>query len=97
MVGEFYAKAVGKPDIHYRVQGAGPPVTLVHGVGANLGSWDEVAERMQERFRIVRMDLAGHGKSGPIRSARGLQDFADDVRRVWDHLGLSTTLRGAKL
>ena len=24
MVGEFYAKAVGKPDIHYRVQGAGP-------------------------------------------------------------------------
>jgi pimeloyl-ACP methyl ester carboxylesterase len=36
---------------------------------------------------IVGMDLAGHGKSGPIRSARGLQEFADDVRRVWDHLG----------
>jgi (E)-2-((N-methylformamido)methylene)succinate hydrolase len=90
MVGEFYAKAVGKPDIGYRVEGTGPPVTLVYGVGANLGSWDEVTRRMQERFCIVGMDLAGHGKSGSIRSARGLQEFADDVRRVWNHLGLST-------
>jgi 1-deoxyxylulose-5-phosphate synthase len=90
MVSEFYAKAVGKPDIGYRVEGTGPPVILVYGVGANLGSWDEVTRRMQERFCIVGMDLAGHGKSGPIRSARGLQEFADDVRRFWDHLGLST-------
>ena len=82
---------MGKPDIDYRVDGTGPHVTLVHGVGANLGSWDEVTERMQEHFQIVRMDLVGHGKSGPIRCPRGLQDFADDVRRVWDHLGLSTT------
>src|SRR5262249_23758043 len=91
MVGEFYAQAAGKPDIRYRVEGTGPRVTLVHGVGANLGSWDEVTQRMQTRFRVVRVDLAGHGKSGPIRGARGLQDFADDVRRVWDHVGLSTT------
>jgi hypothetical protein len=42
MVREFYVKAVGKPDIQYRVDGTGPHVTLVHGVGANLGSWDEV-------------------------------------------------------
>jgi pimeloyl-ACP methyl ester carboxylesterase len=91
MIGEFYAKAVGKPDIHYQVEGTGPAVTLVHGVGANLGSWDEVAQLMHARFCIVRMDLAGHGKSGRIRSARGLQDFADDVRRVWDHVGLSST------
>jgi pimeloyl-ACP methyl ester carboxylesterase len=91
MVGEFYAKAAGKPDIRYRVEGTGPLVTLVHGVGANLGSWNEVTQRMQTRFRVVRVDLAGHGKSGPIRGARCLQDFADDVRRVWDHVGLSTT------
>jgi len=91
MIGEFYVKAADKPDIRYRVDGTGPAVTLVHGVGANLGSWDDVAQRMQECFRVIRMDLAGHGKSGPIRSARGLKDFADDVRRVWDDLDLSTT------
>lgn len=91
MNGSFYAKATGKPDIHYKVEGDGPVVTLVHGVGANQESWDDVAARMQTRYRIVRMDLAGHGKSGPIQGALSLEDFADDVRRVWDDLGLEST------
>jgi 3-oxoadipate enol-lactonase len=91
MSGTSYAKAPGQPDIHYRVEGSGPAVTLVHGVGANLNSWDEVAARMQGQHRIIRMDLAGHGKSGPIRGSRSLDDFASDVRRVWDDLGLETT------
>jgi pimeloyl-ACP methyl ester carboxylesterase len=88
MAETFHVKASGKPDIHGRVEGHGPPVTLVHGVGASLDSWDEVAGYMRERYRIIRLDLAGHGQSGPIRGDRALSDFADDVRRVWDHLGL---------
>lgn len=91
MTSTFYVKAAGKPDIRYTVDGSGPVATLVHGVGANLESWDEVTLCMRQRFRIVRMDLAGHGRSGPIHGERSLQDFADDVCRVWDHLGLTTT------
>lgn len=91
MTGTHHAKAPGRPDIHYRVEGNGPALTLVHGVGANLDSWDAVAARLQQHFRVVRMDLAGHGKSGPIRGARTLDDFAADVRLVWDDLGLETT------
>jgi (E)-2-((N-methylformamido)methylene)succinate hydrolase len=70
MTGTFHVKVSGKPDIHCRVQGSGPAVTLVHGVGANLDSWDEGAQRMRERFRIIRMDLAGHGKSGRLHGDR---------------------------
>lgn len=91
MTESFHVKASGKPDIHGRVEGHGPPVTLVHGVGASLDSWNEVAGYMRERHRIIRMDLAGHGQSGPIRGDRTLSDFADDVRRVWNHLGLEQT------
>ena len=91
MTGTFCVKAPGKPDIHYTVEGRGPVATLVHGVGANLESWNEVALRMRQRFRIVRMDLAGHGRSGLIQEERSLKDFADDVCRVWDHLELPTT------
>ena len=91
MTETFHLKASGEPDIHGRVEGHGPPVTLVHGVGANLDSWDEVAGYMRERYRIIRLDLAGHGQSGPIRGDRTVSDFADDVRRVWDHLGLTQT------
>ncbi len=91
MIGTFYAKASGRPDIRYKVGGSGPTVTLVHGVGANLESWNEGAVRMEGNYRVLRMDLAGHGKSGPVRGSRSLEDFAGDVRLVWDHLGLDTT------
>ena len=77
------------PSIHYQVDGAGPPLTLVHGVGARLESWDEVVERLAPRFRVIRLDLRGHGRSGPIENACTLEDFADDVRYVWDQLGVT--------
>ena len=91
MTKTLQVRAPGKPDIHYKVEGAGQLVTLVHGVGASLDSWDEVVAYLLGGHRVIRMDLAGHGKSGPIRGNRNLQDFADDVRRVWDHLGISKT------
>src|SRR4029079_14478124 len=53
-----------QPRIHYVVSGHGPHVTLVHGVGANLQSWDEVAARLDPSFTVVRLDLRGHGNSG---------------------------------
>lgn len=84
---EGFASRKGGPRIHYVVEGRGDPLTLVHGVGANLQSWDDVAARLTPHFQIVRMDLRGHGKSGRITDCT-LGDLADDVRVVWDELGI---------
>lgn len=84
---EAFAERKGGPRIHYHVEGQGQPLTLVHGVGANLKSWDEVAARLTSHFRVVRMDLRGHGESGRIADCT-LDDLADDVRVVWDELGI---------
>lgn len=84
---EGSAARKGGPRIHYVVEGEGYPLTLVHGVGANLQSWDEVAARLTPHFKVVRMDLRGHGKSGRISDC-ALDDLADDVRVVWDTLGI---------
>lgn|SRR5262245_36511061 len=73
-----------RPTIHYVVSGRGPHVTLVHGVGADLRSWDEVARRLEDTFTVVRMDLRGHGSSGRIIGGCTLDDLASDVRHVWD-------------
>jgi (E)-2-((N-methylformamido)methylene)succinate hydrolase len=86
-VSEGFASRTGGPRIHYVVDGQGYPVTLVHGVGADLQSWDDVAARLTPHFKIVRMDLRGHGKSGRIADCT-LDDLADDVRVVWDELGI---------
>jgi len=79
------------PHVHHLVEGQGPFVTLVHGVGANLESWDEVARRLAPTFTVVRMDLRGHGQSGRIQGECTLDDLASDVRRVWNTLGIRTT------
>ncbi len=84
---EGFAEREGGPRVHYTVEGQGEALTLVHGVGANLQSWDEVAERLTAHFKVVRMDLRGHGRSGHIVDCT-LDDLADDVRLVWDKLGI---------
>src|SRR5262245_26168076 len=78
------------PFIHHVASGQGPHVTLVHGVGANLDSWDEVTKRLEPHFTVVRLDLRGHGKSGRITGCT-LDDLAADVRRVWDARGIRTS------
>jgi (E)-2-((N-methylformamido)methylene)succinate hydrolase len=83
------APSTEPPAIHHVVSGRGHHVTLVHGVGANLHSWDEVTMRLEPYFTVVRLDLRGHGMSGPILGDCTLEDLASDVRRVWDALGIA--------
>lgn len=80
----------GKIEINYATEGAGPPVTLVHGVGANLESWDAIAAILSRQYRVIRLDLRGHGKSSRIETCR-LDDFLDDVSLVLDTLGILRT------
>jgi len=80
----------GKIEINYVTAGSGPPVTLVHGVGSNLEGWDAIAERLVRQYRVIRMDLRGHGRSSPIETCR-LEDFLDDVTLVLDTLGIART------
>ncbi len=77
----------GGVEIHYDVEGAGRPVLLVHGVGANLRSWDPIAGRLARRHRVARLDLRGHGQSSRIETCT-LDDFIDDVLLVQDALGM---------
>ena len=76
-----------RPFIHHRVDGSGPTLTLVHGVGARLESWDRVTERLATRFQVVRLDLRGHGGSSPVEECT-LDDLAADVRDTWNRLGI---------
>jgi (E)-2-((N-methylformamido)methylene)succinate hydrolase len=79
------------PAIRYAIDGSGPLVTLVHGVGANLESWSDVVERLAPDFTCLRLDLRGHGGSEPITAACTLDDLAADVRLVWDEVGIAHT------
>ena len=47
----------------YLLEGTGPLVVLIHGVGARLENWDGVVSRLAGEFRVLRYDLRGHGES----------------------------------
>jgi (E)-2-((N-methylformamido)methylene)succinate hydrolase len=70
-------------QIYFQRQGEGPPVVLVHGVGANLQSWDPIAIRLAKRFTVLRADLRGHGKSGRM-NACSIDDFVTDILALAD-------------
>jgi len=51
--------------VHYRDQGSGPVLLLLHGTGASLHTWDGWASELQGQFRVIRMDLPAFGLTGP--------------------------------
>jgi pimeloyl-ACP methyl ester carboxylesterase len=65
-----------------------PPVMLIHGVGADGTSWEQIAAALSPGFRVMWLDLRGHGRSGHISGALTLDDFVRDVVDVLDACGV---------
>jgi pimeloyl-ACP methyl ester carboxylesterase len=64
-----------------------PPALLVHGTGFVADVWDEVARDLASTYTVYALDRRGHGASHKPGAYHFL-DFADDVCRVIDALGL---------
>jgi 2-succinyl-6-hydroxy-2,4-cyclohexadiene-1-carboxylate synthase len=64
--------AEGGPALHAAADGGpGTPearVVLVHGFTQTLAAWEPVAARLGARWRVLRVDLPGHGGSAAVRA-----------------------------
>lgn len=73
--------------VHVRVSGpiTAPAILLLHGSNASLHSWSPWAKRLERAFRVIRLDLPGHGLTGahPARDYRtaAFVDVVEGVRR----------------
>lgn len=56
--------------VHFRDEGDGPPLVLIHGSNSSLHTWDSWVATLRSKHRIVRLDLPGHGLTGPSPAAR---------------------------
>lgn len=52
-------------DIHYRDEGQGPVVVLLHASYFNLLAWDQLTEELVDDHRVIRLDFPNVGLSGP--------------------------------
>ncbi len=74
--------------LYYEVEGGGPPLTLIHAGVANLRMWDDQVPAFSERYRVIRYDTRGFGRTTTEpASFSNRQDIAD----LLDHLRVERT------
>lgn len=77
--------------LHHEIDGPeGAPVLLMtHSLGASGAMWRPQAEALKSRFRVVRADLRGHGRSPAPAGPFELADIAGDAVALLDRLGVA--------
>jgi len=76
-------------DMHYEQHGSGEPLLLLHGFlgcGADLRTFTEA---LAGQYRVITVDLRGHGWSTNPANTFSMRQSADDIAALLDHLHLS--------
>ncbi len=75
-------------ECEYTVEGEGPPLFLIHGIGAARDTWRHMTPLLNRYFTVVSYDLRGHGSSPMPDGAFGLDELVNDLERVRDRTGI---------
>mgnify|MGYP006281661993 CR=1 FL=1 len=78
--------SVDDTRLYYDEQGRGAPLLLIHGLGSSSRDWFKQVDYFANRYRVLRVDLRGHGRSerppGPYHIAQFARDVAVCLRRL---------------
>jgi 3-oxoadipate enol-lactonase len=78
---------IGDGELAYDTRGEGPALVLLHAFPLDRRMWSEELARLSRNRRVVAVDLRGFGDS-PLWGTPSVDDFADDVARLLDALGV---------
>lgn len=76
-------------DCEFTVEGSGPPLILIHGIGAARDVWRFVVPQLTPHFTVVTYDLRGHGASPTLPEDITLDHMVEDLERVRERAGLA--------
>jgi len=80
-------------SIHYKTQGKGKPaLVFVHGWSCDSSYWDGQVRHFGKEYKVVTVDLAGHGESGLDRAEWTIEAFGRDVASVVKQLELDEVI-----
>ncbi len=76
-------------DLAYADEGQGHPIVFLHAFPLNRTMWAPQVEALKDQFRIITIDLRGHGESDAPLWRYTLAQFADDIKSLLDHLSIA--------
>ena len=77
---------------HVQVKGEGPDILLLHGAGASAHSWAPLIPFLTEQYRVIALDLPGHGWTRSPKGRARLSDVAADIATLCMQEGWSPRL-----
>jgi pimeloyl-ACP methyl ester carboxylesterase len=79
---------VGSTEISFYDEGKGKPILLIHGFAGSKQYWDRVIPKLASEYRVIALDLPGHGDSGMSKDNYSIEDMAGTVKELLDQLDL---------
>jgi len=82
----------GPANINFSDSGKGKTIVLLHGFLESSGIWDDFTDKLSESFRVITIDLPGHGKSDCIAEEHSMEIMAEEVKNILEILGIKKVL-----
>ena len=88
-----YAK-LPEVELYYEEAGEGYPIVLGHGGFSDITEWDPQVETLAQRYRVIRYDRRGCGRSRPSDVPQLAELWVEDLRQFMASLGLDQAYLG---
>lgn len=77
-------------SLNYELSGpsGAPVVAFSNSLGTDFGMWDRLVPHLRGRYRVLRYDTRGHGKSSVVDEPFTIEDLADDLAGLLSALGI---------
>src|SRR6202007_1735547 len=75
-------------SIYYETHGDGQPVILINGLIADHNAWRAVLPALSDKYNIISLDNRGTGKSDTPRGDYSVEQMAQDVLNLMEHLSI---------
>lgn len=78
-------------DVHYRINGTGQPLVLIHGTGASLHTWERWTDILEKDFQVISLDMPAFGLTGPSpKRDYSLENYANFLDTFLTKIGVDT-------
>lgn len=82
-------KRVNGIELYYEVEGDGPPLVMIQGLGNSSRFWFKQIPELKEHFELVLFDNRDVGQSEIVDQGYGIQDMARDAKGLIEELGFN--------